>query len=125
VEALLKVAGWKPIPSSETVQGTVAKQVALYKQIIHTEAWKDYQYRLSQLREATRSQIERGGLDKFGHRHDDEQRSVLYLLDQLISYLPEMQERHDQIQAHLVSQEALAGEPLYGKDHVAYLTSDF
>lgn len=125
MESLLTAAGWKAIHSPDGIQSTLDKQVVLYKQITHTEAWKDYQFRLKQLREATRSQIERGGVDKFGNRHDDEQRSILYMLDQMLSYLPAIHEHYEQIQSHLAAQEAMAGQPLYGEDQPMHLTSPF
>ena len=96
----------------------------MYSQITDTPAWKDYQYRLSQLREATRSAIERGGVDKHGMRHDDEQRAVLFLLDQLFTYLPSIYEQHDQILASLKHDEEHAGTTLYGDDVLIGLTQD-
>lgn len=118
VRDLLKESGWKPIVSEQGTFEQLKKIVALYGRIEHEEAWKDYQHRLSQLREATRSAIERGGLDKWGHRHDDEQRAVLFLVDSLITYLPAIREQHDQIVTSLKADEAKAGAPLYGDDQL-------
>ena len=125
VDNLLTTAGWVAIHSDNGTFDLLKRQVALYQQIIHTDAWKDYQFRLSQLRKATRDAIERGGLDKWGKRHDDEQRSVLFMLDNLLTYLPTIQEQHDQVISSMKADEARAGEPLYGADIINTLTEDF
>jgi hypothetical protein len=121
----LTTSGWSPILSDKGTFEQLKKQVLLYKQITHTEAWKDYQHRLSQLREATRYAVERGGYDKHGRRHDDEQRAVLFMLDQLLSYLPAITEQYENIVANLKADESLAGAPLYGEDRLTSLTADF
>ena len=113
---LLKDSWWGAIQASDGTFETLKKQVALYNRLVGEEAWKDYQFRLAQLREATRSAIERGGLDKFGQRHDDEQRAVLFMLDNLLSYVPAIQEQYQGIVANMKGDEALAGMPLYGED---------
>ena len=120
----LATSGLTPIVSDSGTFDLLKKQVLSYQQIKETAAWKDYQFRLSQLREATRFAIERGGLDKYGQRHDDEQRACLYLLDNLLGYLPALQEQHDQIVASMLSDEAKAGTPLYGDDILMGATTD-
>lgn len=122
---LLATSGWGPILSSDGTFDQLRKTIALYSRIIHEDAWKDYQHRINQLREATRSAIERGGLDKWGRDHTDEQRAVLFLLDNLLSYLPSLQEHHDQILANLKADEARAQAPVYGDDVLTSLTKDF
>lgn len=122
MEALLATSEWGPIRSNDGT-ALATRQHNLYKQIVHTEAWKDYQHRLAQLREATRFAIERGGLDQHGRRHDDEQRAVLFMLDQMLGYWPAIQEQQAAIEAHLAQQEALANVPIYGDDKLNYLTS--
>lgn len=121
--SLLKDSGWAAIQSANGTFETLKKQVALYRQIEGTEGWKDYQFRLSQIREATRSAIERGGLDNFGRRHDDEQRAALFLLDSLLSYYPTLVEQYEGILSNMRGDEALAGMPLYGDDRLNSLTS--
>jgi hypothetical protein len=123
VASLLKDSGWTPIRSDNGTFEALKKQVALYNRIESEEAWKDYQYRLSQLRDATRSAIERGGLDKYGNRHDDEQRSVLFMVDSLLTYVPAIQEQYKQVLNSLKADEAKAGTPLYGDDVLTSLTS--
>ena len=123
--SLLATAGWAPIHSDKGTFELLKKQVALYQQILHTEAFKDYQYRLTQLRESTRSAIERGGLDKHGHRHDDEQRAVLFLLDSLLGYLPSIYDQYEGILANMKADEAKAGMPLYGEDQLVGSSLDF
>lgn len=126
MDNLLKDSGLSPIRSGKDVDfDLLSKQIALYSQIEHTEAWKDYQYRIAQIREATRLAIERGGLDKWGHRHDDEQRAALFFLDQLLSYLPAIKEQHANIVANLQADSARANMPLYGEDTLSPLTSQF
>ncbi len=108
--ALLATAGLRPVCSDNGTFDLLRKQVNLYK--------------LSQLREATRSAIERGGLDKYGLRHDDEQRAVLFMLDSLLAYVPAIQEQHDQIVASLQADESKAGTALYGDDVLVGSHSD-
>lgn len=94
----------------------VRRQDALYKQIEHTEAWKDYQHRLVVLRDATKLALERGTLDKWGRTHDEEQRSALYLIERLIAYVPQI---HADYATLLKEQEQLAanaGRAIYGSD---------
>jgi hypothetical protein len=126
VANLLTTSGWAAIHSGDAgVFEQLKKQVALYKQIIGTEAWNDYQHRLNQLREATRYAVERGGYDKNGRRHDDEQRAVLFMLDQLLGYLPAINEQYENIVANMRSDESKANSSLYGGDQLmGSLTSD-
>jgi hypothetical protein len=117
VASLLTTSGWAAIHSGDAgVFEQLKKQVALYKQITGTEAWRDYQHRLNQLREATRYVVERGGYDKNGRRHDDEQRAVLFMLDQLLGYLPAINEQYENIIANMRSDESKANSALYGDD---------
>lgn len=125
VKEILSTSKWLPITAEEGTFETLKKQVAYYNRIAGEDGWKDFQYRLSQLREATKQAIERGGLDKWGNSHTEEQRAVLFLLDNLLTYVPAIKEQHDQIVASLQADEAKAGQPLYGMDRIQSLTSEF
>lgn len=120
MEALLKVSGWRPIRSNSTdatIYDTLKQQVTQYGAIHDHPAWLDFQFRLSQIREATRLAIERGGVDQHGQRHDDEQRRVLYVVDTLLSYVPSLKEQLAIIEA---SQAPAADEkgPIHGTDQL-------
>lgn len=126
MEALLKESGWSPIRSnSGTAFDTLQQQVNNYKYIEDQPAWKDFLFRLSQLRESTRVAIERGGVDKFGRRHDDEQRAVLFMLDNLLSYVPSLREQFDYIVQSQEATNSLVAGPIHGEDRLANLTTDF
>lgn len=117
MESLLATAGWKATLSSRPGQ-----EAALYARIKDEEAWKDFNYRMGQLREATRNALERGQLDAYGKTHEPEQRSVMYVLDHLLTYVPALEEDFKRYLAQMAEQENLAGRPIYGNDVIASLT---
>lgn len=81
-------------------------------------------YRLTQLREGTRGAIERGVMDSYGHTHEPEQRAVLYVVEQLLGYLPGIHRDYEQFLAILQQDEAVANAPVYGDDVLSNLTSE-
>jgi len=120
----LKEAGWAPVAShkGETFD-LLKKQKALYSIIENSEAWKDYQYRLNQLRDGTRVAIERGAVDAHGMTHEAEQRAVLYVVEQMLAYVPSINKEYEQMVAALKADESIANDNLYGDDRFADLTS--
>jgi hypothetical protein len=54
-------------------------------------------HRITQLRDTTRMELERGTLDKWGKAHDDEKRIVLYLTDVLLTYVPHIHREHTEL----------------------------
>ena len=119
-------AGWGPVVShkGETFD-LLKKQKALYSIIETSEAWKDYQYRLTQLRDGTRIAIERGVVDVHGQTHEPEQRAVLYILEQILGYVPSINKEYEQMVTALKTDEAVANDNLYGDDQFMNLTSVF
>jgi len=117
-------AGWGPVVShkGETFD-LLKKQKALYSIIETSEAWKDYQYRLTQLRDGTRIAIERGIVDAHGQTHEPEQRAVLYVVEQMLGYVPGINREYEQMVKALQADESLANDNLYGDDRFADLTS--
>lgn len=114
MEALLRTSGWRPIRSNSAFE-TLQQQVVQYNGVKDNPAWLDFQYRLAQLREATRLAVERGGVDRNGERHDDEQRKVLFVLDTLLGYVPALREQLAIIEANKPKPESEKG-PIHGED---------
>ena len=123
MDRLLAKAGWVPVNSPNGGFDLIKKQKALYSLIEDKEAWKDYQFRLTQLRDGTRVAIERGAVDAHGLTHEPEQRAVLYVVEQLLSYVPSITKEYEQMVTALKSDESLANNSLYGDDQMMDLTS--
>lgn len=118
LDSLLVTWGWGPIltPNGSSFE-RVSQQKHLYSQIETSEAWQDYQFRLTQLREGTRIALERGVVDAFGKTHEPEQRAVLYVIEELMGYVPNIHAMHAKMQADMQNDEARSGKnSLYGDD---------
>ena len=81
-------------------------------------------FRITQMRDGTKLAIERGVVDAHGQTHEPEQRAVLYVLEQMLSYVPLIEREYEQMLTTMASDEALANAPVYGDDIMA-LTNDF
>lgn len=112
-------------PKGDSAFETLRKQKALYTRIEGEEAWKDFMFRLAQLRDGTRVAIERGIVDAHGKTHEKEQRAVLYILEQMLTYVPNIHRDHDQMLAAMSADESLANAPVYGEDMMGNLTTDW
>jgi hypothetical protein len=124
VDNLLGVGGWVPVSSQVNDNfSLLRKQKALYSLIESSEAWKDFNFRMTQLRDGTRLAIERGVVDNHGKTHEPEQRAVLYVLEQLMGYVPSINRDFEQMMKSLEADEARAGAPVYGDDQPMDLTS--
>ena len=125
MEDLLHRAGWAPVASlSDEPFELIKKQKALYSRVESEEAWKDFMFRLTQMRDGTRIAIERGVVDQHGRTHEPEQRAVLYVLEQLLTYVPGINRDYEQMIKMLQADEAVANAPVYGGDQMTALTTD-
>ena len=84
-------AGLRPL-LNKPAQGKFDELAYLHAQYLDVEsmpAFKDYLYRITQLKDGmTSSLINGGGLDKWGNNHDDEIRAVLHTLNTILAYIP-------------------------------------
>ncbi len=87
-------AGLRPLLNSRANKFEELAYIhAQYADIEGTPAFKDFLYRLTQLREGMQSNlINGGGLDKWGNNHDDEIRAVLHALNTVLSYIPSIKQ---------------------------------
>jgi len=90
-----------------------------YGEIKEHKAWKDFIYRISQLRAATQQQIlTYGGLDKSANSHDIELRAVLHVLNTILGYVPAMNQMYEEMLEKRSEQEAKLAKrgPIHGKE---------
>lgn len=94
---------------------------AQYNEILQHPAFKDFNHRLSQLRQATvESLVTLGGLDNEGKNRDVQLRAALHILNTIIGYVPMMMKMFDEAQSRLEEQTARqdkrAKTPIHGTD---------
>lgn len=95
---LLEEGQWADQPDrKEGVFASLEHTIVAYNDIEGTYAWKDYQKRLVQLREATSQDIIVGTLDSQGKDRTNEKRAALFILDTLLSYLPRLKRQYEQM----------------------------
>ncbi len=89
-------AGLRPLLSASANTNKFEEQAYLtaqYNDIETMPAFKDFLYRIQQMREGILDNLIRGGgLDKWGNNHDDEIRAVLHTLNTLLAYVPTIRE---------------------------------
>lgn len=77
-----------------------------YQDILNTPAFKDFIYRINQIKKGMEHNLIVGGLDNFGNNHDDELRSNIYTLRQILEYIPNLQKQHEELTKRFEDQQS-------------------
>ena len=96
-------AGLRPLLNTPAKKfEEIAYLHAQYLDIEPTPAFKDFLYRLIQLKDGMVSNlISGGGLDKLGKNHDDEIRAVLHTLNTILGYIPSIRADFEKMESNV------------------------
>lgn len=108
LEGLLTKAGLQPLLNREpTKYADWAYLYLQYNEIKDRAAFKDFLFRISQIRQgAVNDLLSTGGLDKLGKTHESELRTVIYMLNVILTYVPNIEKTYNNLTNKLQERES-------------------